>query len=943
MNISIRVFVFLIAILFSAVFNNAFAKQESIEIRLQEIEEIDNKSEAIFQLKTLLKESELTIEQHLNILTIIGWHYHGLGNLNQAILNLTEAQQLAAANNLEKQQAESYKLIGVFNYYKGNFAKALTAYEASLQYYLKSNEIIKRAHLYNNIGLVQNNLGNPAQALKTYKIADEIYQHYGSTIDKIDIRFNISGIYLTMKRYDHVIQILPQIIKQRQEIKDFSGVALARSDLAIAYKSSGNFLLAEEQTLAALRFYQQENMLYDLASQFNNIADLYNEVGKIELAIDYAKQCIALSQDQQHDGALANCYHELGRGYFYLGHFEKASKNTNISNELAMKFNYKLLLNNNLALMSLIHAGQNKPQQALAKFRAYRNEQQKIYNDILNDELATFESEQLVQQVEQLQQAKELQAVQNSKNQLNRNFTVVAVALILLILFLLYRRNKEVRTKKLLARQVKERTEELELTSKELQEANKIKSQFLANMSHEIRTPLTAVIGLSESIINDEVATYKIKDDVNVIHTNSLHLLQLVNDILDISKIEAEKLELDVKCQNIDVIINDLTNMFAEQARVKGLQFIVVNQLSPGFLINIDALRLNQILINFCSNAIKFTSVGEVKLEIKVVQDKLIFAVSDTGIGMNKGQIKKIFDSFVQGDSSISRRFGGTGLGLFLSGQLATIMNGKIEVESALNQGSCFTFSCPFSAAINQLPTTHELSIEESILDNTLTGTILLAEDHPDNRRLILRLLVRMGLNVITAINGRQAIEKYNQFKPDAILMDIQMPDIDGIEAFKEIRKQGSMVPVIALTANAMSHEIEGYLSLGFDSHLKKPIDRKQFVATLNKYFAKKSTEDVLGDPFLGIDISDLIQDFKGDLLTEKNNLEQHLSELNIEALLMQSHRLAGAAAMFGFPEISDLAIKLESSIKQGKQQAIIDNTRQLITEINTIIAVGQQ
>jgi len=184
---------------------------------------------------------------------------------------------------------------------------------------------------------------------------------------------------------------------------------------------------------------------------------------------------------------------------------------------------------------------------------------------------------------------------------------------------------------------------------------------------------------------------------------NSLHLLQLINDILDLSKIEANTLELDLKQQDLNSVLNDVSEQYIEQASNKGLSFELHNSLTKPYIINIDALRLKQILTNFCSNALKFTHKGKIMLSISVHNNELNFSVMDTGIGMNKIQLKQIFDSFNQGDSSINRRFGGSGLGLFISEQLASIMGGKISAQSTLNQGTTFTFTLPLSGRIDKV------------------------------------------------------------------------------------------------------------------------------------------------------------------------------------------------------------------------------------------------
>jgi CheY-like chemotaxis protein len=475
----------------------------------------------------------------------------------------------------------------------------------------------------------------------------------------------------------------------------------------------------------------------------------------------------------------------------------------------------------------------------------------------------------------------------------------------------------------------------------ELQSANNIKSQFLANMSHEIRTPLTTVIGQAEAIISGDVEEKYITKEVGIIHGNSLHLLELTNNILDLSKIEANKIELELQAQNLHDVLHELANMFTLQATSKGLTFEIVHSLPSPFIIEIDGFRVKQILINLCSNAIKFTAKGHVELKIMHHEGRIVFKITDSGIGMSSSQLQHLFESFTQGDSSISRRFGGTGLGLCLSEQLAKIMGGTIEVESELNEGSVFAFCLPCSLHADSPAAESKVVVAEkgnTALKEQLHGTILLADDHNDNRRLIARLLASLGLNVITARNGREAVILTEQHEPKFILMDIQMPEMDGIEAFKIIRQKGCETPIYALTANAMSHEIEHYLSLGFNGHLSKPIERKVFIPTITKYYEGDISAETANENFNKVAMSDLVQEFKSNLVLEHQDLILHINNDDLEKLARLSHRIAGAAQMFGFADLSKYALELEMAIKKNQTKIINAHAQDLLNEIDQVL-----
>jgi CheY-like chemotaxis protein len=321
-----------------------------------------------------------------------------------------------------------------------------------------------------------------------------------------------------------------------------------------------------------------------------------------------------------------------------------------------------------------------------------------------------------------------------------------------------------------------------------------------------------------------------------------------------------------------------------------------------------------------------------------------MFKITDSGIGMSSSQLQSLFESFTQGDSSISRRFGGTGLGLCLSDQLAKIMGGKIEVESELNQGSVFAFSLPCTASFSEQCSESKISsngvtIEEEF--SKLQGTILLADDHNDNRRLIARLLASLGLEVLTARNGLEAVALFEQHQPALILMDIQMPEMDGIEAFNILRQKGYKTPIVALTANAMSHEIAYYLSLGFSGHLSKPIERNVFIPTITKFYDGSFSYEKASEIFSNLDMSDLVQKFKSNLVLEQQDLVLHINNNDFEQLGRLSHRIAGAAQMFGFAELSKCALQLDVTIKNNQNNenlAVNHHTQQLLNEIDQVL-----
>ncbi len=901
---------------------------ETFEQKLAVIQNTQDKDHSLVLIKSLLSSQDLTSLQLIALYNEQGLSSFSLGNLDNAVQSFSKIIDVSTAQQLHKNLADAQKMLGVMNYYQGNNQEALKAYKASLRYYDKIKKPIKHANLLNNIALVYGSMGEEILALEQYKAAEPLYQKYGTEADKNDVRHNIATLYLRLKRFDVAIDMFHEVIEKRKELQDFSGVAEVHGNLGTTYKQAGKNELAHKYLSQSLSYYQKIEDEYNSAGQLHNLAELYNQMGQADKAKENAQKSIELARTSGHKMALAGAFFSLAKAQLYFGEIEEAKENLALSDKAAFEMGYQNQLRENLALLALIYAANGENDKALSSHLAFIYENNKASGNALNEQLAKFEAKQLKQQVEHLQQQEKLQQLKLSQNTQQRNFIIIALVLLFSSAFFIYLRNNERRQKEELEKKVLQRTRDLE-------KANLVKGQFLANMSHEIRTPLTAIIGQAEAIVHGDVSDAYIVEEVEVIHENSVYLFALIDDILDLSKIEENKLEMDIHKHSIHQLLHELEQMFFERTTAKGLAFEITQQLPQHCEVEIDSLRVKQILFNLCSNAVKFTLEGKVSLDIQYINKALVFSVIDTGIGLDQEQIAKIFQSFTQGDNSIARQFGGSGLGLSLSDKLAKAMHGQIEVESQLNQGSTFTLTIPCELhECTQEPTTIEVS--QSVVHGTLSGQILLAEDHIDNRRLISRLLTRMGLEVLAAENGREALELYDENEPELILLDIQMPEVDGIEAYNLLRERGCKKPIIAFTANAMKHERQQYLDMGFDGHLNKPIERKHFIETIAKYFPHDPS--VMEKELSKVDVSDLTMQFTESLVQEYQKIEKAKHDENLALLSDTVHKLAGAAQMFGYPNLSTYALNVEMSIKRNEIEQLEELSQQLLDEIKKVI-----
>lgn len=386
---------------------------------------------------------------------------------------------------------------------------------------------------------------------------------------------------------------------------------------------------------------------------------------------------------------------------------------------------------------------------------------------------------------------------------------------------------------------IKQRRVELDLKKAQqaAELANKTKDEFLANMSHEIRTPLTAIIGYSEILEESDLDANGRKSALQAITNSCNHLLEIINDILDIAKIESGMICIEESEFSLLKVLDEVLALAIPRAKLKSLELkVLASDLMPKLIVG-DPTRLKQILINLVHNAIKFTDSGKVTIEIHSQQqnNQLIFKVIDTGIGISPEDIPKLFKQFSQADSTITRNYGGTGLGLAIADRLASLMSGKISVTSTLGEGSTFELVIPIKIPQTSKDSSVEkIRVDENAIEpKMIAGKILVVDDNLESRKLLELFFRKTRAEITFAENGKQALELIAQQSFDLILLDIQMPIMDGKTTVIEMRHRGVLTPVIALTANTMKHEVDSYFKIGCNAFLGKPFKKKELYSVL--------------------------------------------------------------------------------------------------------------
>lgn len=717
--------------------------------------------------------------------------------------------------------AFGYTSLGELKHKASDYDSAIYYFNKGIQFYQLSSKRNAEAKAINARGIAYEYKGYYKEAFQDYLDALKIYEELKDKKGIANEYLNIGLIHQYKANYPIAERYFRSALVIYQQLNDMPGIANSYNNLGINANLTGRYQLALTYFQQVLEIDRKEGIPANIAYSLNNIGTALATLNKHNEAIGFFKESVILKKKDSDMVGLANSYCNIGSSYLKLQRFGFAQSYLDSANSISTQFRFTTHNEEIFKTYYELALARKDYKQALTYYQLYQAQK-----DTLEKEANTI-AIQSMESSHQLENAQIKIEEQNDRLKflfIIRVISIIAIVLLLLLAGYFYKTNQQT---KRLNKQLSQKQEDLILAKTKAENSSQVKSKFLSVMSHEIRTPLNAIIGVTD-LLRLEINPTLMKENLQVLKSSSQTLLNLINDILDLSKLEFGKSSINAHSFEIRELIDKIKAPFLMLAEQKGLQLVVrIANALPHFVSG-DEHKLTQIINNLMSNALKFTNKGQVSLAIDLVsrnnhECRLKFSVSDTGIGIPIPFQQSIFDSFSQATNETHQQFGGTGLGLSISKQLVELLGGTIHVESIEGQGSNFYFEIPFSlkAANYDAP---QIDLKESV--HFIGKLILIADDNEVNVFVLKQYLQKWGANILVAGNGEEVIQALAAQPIDLILMDIQMPIMDGIEATRRIRNssdKNNQVPIIAISAANELELKDSMKNEGMNDYITKP------------------------------------------------------------------------------------------------------------------------
>ncbi|MBN1416782.1 MAG: tetratricopeptide repeat protein [Bacteroidales bacterium] len=719
--------------------------------------------------------------------------------------------------------AQAYYGLGFAEYFLGHFEQSVIYYQDALRKYTLFNDRQEVANIYQNMGLVHYDLKNFDLSLSYYLKSLDLNKILNNKINIAGLTQNIGLFHYHKKDYQKASSYINESLKTYMEIDDKEGIA----------------------------------------SSFSNLGLIFQEQGDYTKALEYFKEAYMLFSGIKYTPGILLTLHNIGTAYTDLGQFNHALFHYQKSLKMADSVEYTDMVLTNYEAISSLYAEFNDYKKALEYQTTYYHLKDSIYSEESKNKIAELEASYNVEVREQELARKNSELKQQKVYKYLLIIGITTSLLFLLFLIIAYSRKSKAekqlqQNKKNLELLIEQKTEELKTSITERRyalESDRLKSAFLANMSHELRTPMNAIIAFSNFLKDPNLTGEKRDEYINYITTAGDTLLHLVDDIIDSAKIESKQLTINsVRC-NITDLLFELREVFNEIRGKKQRSHIEIKiseaSRKDDVYILTDPLRLKQVLSNLLENALKYTTEGFVEFGYVLAANTVTFFVKDTGIGIPRDKFDYIFQRFSQIEYTVKDSFRGTGLGLSITKNLVELLGGTIWVESEIGTGSTFYFTVP-SEKIESQPRPFsaekkKVKYDKAKLFDWSNKNVLVAEDEDLNYKVLESILSRAKANVWRAKDGVEAIEVCQATSIDLVLMDIQMPRMDGYAATKKIKQYNKNLPVIAQTSYAMAGERENCLAAGCDDYLSKPLNLEELLIKCNRYLS--SAQENSGNP----------------------------------------------------------------------------------------------
>ncbi len=741
------------------------------------------------------------------------------------------------AGNLKQPslRAEAYNVMAEIEDMHSHLDSAIHYYERAIQLYDPRKDQLNLAKALNLKGIVHESKGQYVKSYQSYIYALRIYDELNDEIGICNEYLNIGLIHQYNEEYKQARTYFNQSLAMARKIGHTEGIAAALNNLGIYYKEQNKLREAYDCFKQVLDIDYKQGNESNIATSLNNLGTINSDMGKEELALELYYKSARIKKKLKDQESLSNTYNNIATSLFKLQRINEAEIYLKDAESIGKQYNLPSILEETYNGLYEVEYSRKNYKQALEYHLKFQQ---------IKDSIQTNENNTAIHDLEnqyKLDKANAEIALKNTELEngavLRISFIIIIVLLVLISLYFLY----TVQHTNKLSRALNKRNDDLMKAKENAEQATTAKTQFLSVMSHEIRTPLNAIIGIA-NLLNEDLKNEAHKENINVLRIASQNLLLLINDLLDLNKLEVGKMEAANAQLNVRKVVDTIKEMFAVSASQKGIELkLEFDYHIPTALMG-DETKLNQAITNLVSNAIKFTEKGFVEIRVKLEESKadsstILFAVTDTGIGIPADKQQTIFESFAQVSTDTNRKYGGTGLGLSISQKLIDVMGGTLQVKSDLLKGSEFSFSLTFlhNQTDYQKPAI-EVNTDSSLFEGK---SILIADDNAVNIFVLKQFLKKWGITIVEVENGLEAFKMMYKHSFDMVLMDVQMPIKDGIDATIDIRNAGkewSAVPIIAITA---SHEDEVRVKIkacGMNDFIIKPFMPSDLLEKLSKY-----------------------------------------------------------------------------------------------------------